>query len=174
MPNTQSSIPTTCSGCQRGSPTSKHKRANSDEHTCKRFKNVMTEEEEIIQTKGGRGGKKQKRQHIRFILKNAATDAKYYADHEGIHQASGRTNRIYLNSAKYIKVGQHTWVDHIFSNAVVNGMYSFHGSATAYTEYWNNTFGQVNLENLITNIYGKPLSKNQFEALLLIKMYIWN
>ena len=73
-------------------------------------------------------------------------DAKYYADHEGIHQASGRRNRIYLNSAKYIKVGQHTWVDRIFSNAVVNDMYSFHGSAAAYTEYWNNTFGQVNLE----------------------------
>ena len=73
-------------------------------------------------------------------------DAKYYADHEGIHQASGRRNRIYLNSAKYIKVGQHTWVDRTFSNAVVNGMYSFHGSAAAYTEYWNNTFGQVNLE----------------------------
>jgi len=33
-------------------------------------------------------------------------DAKYYADHEGINQASGRRNRIYLNSAKYIKVGQ--------------------------------------------------------------------
>ena len=73
-------------------------------------------------------------------------DAKYYADHEGIHQATGRRNRIYLNSAKYIKVGQHTWGDHTFSNAVVNGMYSFHGSAAAYTEYWNNTFGQVNLE----------------------------
>ena len=73
-------------------------------------------------------------------------DAKYYADHEGIHQASGRRNRIYLNSAKYLKVGQHTWVDCTFSNAVVNGMYSFHGSAAAYTQYWNNTFGQVNLE----------------------------
>ena len=73
-------------------------------------------------------------------------DAKYYADHEGINQASGRRNRIYLNSAKYMKVGQHTWVDCSFSNAVVNGMYSFHGSAAAYTDYWNNTFGQVNSE----------------------------
>jgi len=25
-------------------------------------------------------------------------------------------------------------------------MYSFHASAAAYTDYWNNTFGQVNLE----------------------------
>ena len=28
----------------------------------------------------------------------------------------------------------------------MNGMYSFHASAAAYTDYWNNTFGQVNLE----------------------------
>jgi len=25
-------------------------------------------------------------------------------------------------------------------------MYSFHASAAAYTDYWNNTFGHVNLE----------------------------
>ena len=62
-------------------------------------------------------------------------DAKYYADHEGINQASGRRNRIYLNLAKYIKIGQRVWVDRSFSNAVVNGMYSFHGSAAAYTDY---------------------------------------
>ena len=76
-------------------------------------------------------------------------DAKYYADHEGINQASGRRNRIYLNSAKYIKIGQRVWVDRSFSNAVVNGMYSFHASAAAYTDYWNNTFGQVDLEQPI-------------------------
>jgi hypothetical protein len=76
-------------------------------------------------------------------------EAKYYADHEGINQASGRRNRIYLNSAKYIKIGQSVWVDRTFSNAVVNGMYSFHASAAAYTDYWNNTFGQVDLEHSI-------------------------
>ena len=73
-------------------------------------------------------------------------DARYYADHEGVDQASGRRNKIYLNSAKYVKVGQNIWVDHSFSNPVVNGMYSFHASAAAYTDYWNSTFGQVNLE----------------------------
>ena len=76
-------------------------------------------------------------------------DAKYYADHEGVLQTSGRRNRIYLNSAKYIKIGQRVWVDRFFSNAVVNGMYSFHASAAAYTDYWNNTFGQVDLEHLV-------------------------
>lgn len=72
-------------------------------------------------------------------------DAKYHADHEGLPQSSGRRNKIYLNSAKYIKIGQQIWVDRSFSNAVINGMYSFHASAAAYTEYWNNTFGQIDL-----------------------------
>ena len=51
-----------------------------------------------------------------------------------------RFNRVYLNSAKYLKVGQTLWVDRVFANAVVNGMYSFHASASAYTEFWNNSF----------------------------------
>ena len=32
---------------------------------------------------------------------------------------------------------------------MVNGMYSFHASAAAYADYWNNTFGQVDLEHSI-------------------------
>jgi len=28
-------------------------------------------------------------------------------------------------------------------------MYSFHASAAAYTEYWNNTFGQIDLEHSV-------------------------
>ncbi len=64
-------------------------------------------------------------------------DTNYHADHEGHNQTSGRRNRFYLNSAKYIKIGRSIWVDQSFSTAVVNGMYSFHASAAAYTEYWN-------------------------------------
>ncbi len=45
-----------------------------------------------------------------------------------------------------MKIGHHIWVDRSFSAAIVNGMYSFHASAAAYTEYWNNTFGQIDLE----------------------------
>jgi hypothetical protein len=41
----------------------------------------------------------------------------------------------------YLKVGQSLWIDRVFSNAVVNGMYSFHASAAAYKDYWNNSFG---------------------------------
>jgi hypothetical protein len=49
--------------------------------------------------------------------------------------------RVYLNSAKYLKIGKSLWVDHLFSTSVINAMYGFHASASAYAEYWNNTFG---------------------------------
>ena len=54
---------------------------------------------------------------------------------------------MYLNTARYLKVAQSTWVDREFSNSVLNGVYSFHASAAAYTEYWNNSFGtsEVNI-----------------------------
>ena len=63
----------------------------------------------------------------------------YQADHERVLQDGNRHTRVYLNSAKYLKVGQSLWVDRVFSNAVVNGMFSFHASASAFTEFWNNT-----------------------------------
>ena len=31
-------------------------------------------------------------------------------------------------------------MDRLFANGVVNGMYSFHTSAAAYTDFWNDTF----------------------------------
>ena len=69
----------------------------------------------------------------------------YLADCETLSEVVSveetRKRRIYLNSAKYLKVGQSVWVDRVFSNAVVNGIYSFHASASAYMEYWNNSFG---------------------------------
>ena len=63
----------------------------------------------------------------------------YFADHERVLQDDNRHTRVYLNSAKFLKVGQSLWVDRVFSNAVVNGMFSFHASASAFTEFWNNT-----------------------------------
>jgi hypothetical protein len=56
----------------------------------------------------------------------------YLADRETLSEVVSeeetRKRRIYLNSAKYLKVGHSVWVDRVFSNAVVNGMYSFHAS----------------------------------------------
>ena len=68
----------------------------------------------------------------------------YTSDHERFKDTSTVQNnfkRVYLNSAKYLKVGQSLWVDRLFSTSAINAMYNFHGSASAYAEYWNNTFG---------------------------------
>jgi hypothetical protein len=65
---------------------------------------------------------------------------KYVADHERAVEEDGGHSRVYLNSAKYLKIGQSLWVDHKFSNGVVNGTYTFHASVLAYAEFWNNTF----------------------------------
>jgi hypothetical protein len=65
----------------------------------------------------------------------------YYADHERAStQITGNHERIYLNSAKYIKIGQQLWVDRAFTRAVLDGIYTFHASAAAYAEFWNNSF----------------------------------
>ncbi|KAF8233224.1 hypothetical protein L208DRAFT_1073134, partial [Tricholoma matsutake] len=72
-------------------------------------------------------------------------NTKYMADHEqGVeNEGENRFSQLYLNSAKYLKVGQGLWVDRSFSQAVLNGLYTFHATAAAtaaYTEYWNNSF----------------------------------
>jgi hypothetical protein len=79
----------------------------------------------------------------------------YYADHEralvpydndgGGGDGDGddddeKHERVYLNTAKYIKIGQNLWVDRAFSTAVLSGMYTFHASAAAYVEFWNGCF----------------------------------
>src|SRR6202051_1798892 len=66
---------------------------------------------------------------------------KYMADHERAAEAvdSNQCNRVYLNSAKYLKIGQSVWVDRAFSHGVLNGIYSLHASASEYVEYWNDS-----------------------------------
>jgi hypothetical protein len=68
----------------------------------------------------------------------------YSADHERtpVPHEQGQFERLYLNSAKYIKVGQSIWVDRLFSNFVLCAMYNFHASAAAISEFWNNAFWQ--------------------------------
>ena len=63
----------------------------------------------------------------------------YYADHEhSVHDQ--RPMKLYLNSAKFLKVGQKVWVDRVFANAVVNGMDNLHASTSAFVEFWNMSF----------------------------------
>ncbi len=73
----------------------------------------------------------------------------YSADHERVVQNAVRKEctSVYLNSALYLKIGQSLWVDRIFSTAVLNAMYSFHASSSAYVEFWNNSFGSTDKEN---------------------------
>jgi CxC5 like cysteine cluster associated with KDZ transposases len=64
---------------------------------------------------------------------------------QGDNKDGGQPNKkkwskLYLNTAKYLRVGTRTWVDHSFSSMVLSGMYNLHASAAAFTESWNNTF----------------------------------
>jgi hypothetical protein len=69
-------------------------------------------------------------------------DTKYYADHESSKdpEIHSERRRFYLNSAKYLKIGQSLWVDRSFSGAVINATYSFHASSAAFAEFWNDSF----------------------------------
>jgi hypothetical protein len=59
----------------------------------------------------------------------------YYADHECASTADNTWMKLYLNSAKYLKVGKSIWVDRIFSGAILNGVYSFHASTSAFVDF---------------------------------------
>ncbi|PPQ86498.1 hypothetical protein CVT26_008260, partial [Gymnopilus dilepis] len=64
----------------------------------------------------------------------------YHGDRERFkHARYDLWNNCYLNSAKYLKVGQSVWVDRIFGQGVINGTYNFHASASAYMQYWNDS-----------------------------------
>jgi len=74
----------------------------------------------------------------------------YHIDHDIIQQSDGQSSQVYLRSASYLKIGQNIWVDRIFSSAVLKGLYSFHASTAAYTEFWNLSFGSINHSSSIT------------------------
>lgn len=71
----------------------------------------------------------------------------YAADHESYVIPDQRRRKVFLNMAPYLKVGTNIWVDRVFSNAVINGVYSFHASTSAYVEYWNQSFGSLYATN---------------------------
>ena len=72
-------------------------------------------------------------------------DTRYSADRERFLDPKDNITwkRLYTNSARYLKVGQNLWVDRSFSKAVMNGMFSFHASSQAYTQFWNNSYGST-------------------------------
>jgi hypothetical protein len=54
----------------------------------------------------------------------------------------------YLNSAKYLQLGSQIWADRHFCSAVVHGMYSFHASTSAYTDFWNHSYPTTSIHNV--------------------------
>ena len=72
--------------------------------------------------------------------KCTACSTTYHGDRERFKDDRyDKWNDCYLNSAKYLKVGQSVWVDRIFGQGVINGTYNFHASASAYMQYWNDS-----------------------------------
>jgi hypothetical protein len=69
----------------------------------------------------------------------------YTADSE--HNAQNNFE-CYLNSAKYLQLGSQIWADRLFCSAVVHGMYSFHASTSAYTDYWNHSYPATSIHNV--------------------------
>jgi len=61
-----------------------------------------------------------------------------------------KRDKVYLNDAPYIKIGQQLWVDRVFSKAVINATYSFHASASAFTQFWNDSYA---LEHVQGSLY---------------------
>jgi hypothetical protein len=70
-------------------------------------------------------------------------NTRYAADRERFIDPNDNTTwkQLYTNNARYLKAGQNLWVDRSFSKAVMNGMFSFHASSQAYTQFWNNSYG---------------------------------
>jgi hypothetical protein len=66
----------------------------------------------------------------------------YYADHERVAATEDTESmQFFLNSAKYLKVGQKIWVDRKFSTAVMNGIYHLHASTSGWANYFNDSYG---------------------------------
>jgi hypothetical protein len=64
-------------------------------------------------------------------------DTTYHGDHERFKDEHRLWNKCYLNSARFLKIGQSLWVDRKFSHSVLSAIYNFHASASAFTQYWN-------------------------------------
>ncbi|KAJ3494541.1 hypothetical protein NLJ89_g10785 [Agrocybe chaxingu] len=78
---------------------------------------------------------------------------RYYPDHKDFPSpVYNQRQEIHLNSARYLKIGQTLWVDRVFSKAVLSATYNFHASANAYTQFWNDSFGNATTEVVL----GRP------------------
>ena len=59
----------------------------------------------------------------------------YYTDHKCFKNNHALWTICYLNFAKYVKVRQALWIDQKLSHFILNRMYNFHASASAFTQF---------------------------------------
>ncbi|KAH6874118.1 hypothetical protein BKA70DRAFT_1449700 [Coprinopsis sp. MPI-PUGE-AT-0042] len=59
----------------------------------------------------------------------------YMADHT--YRGPDKT---FINDSPYLKIGNSRWGDRVFTQSVCNAIYSFHASAQAFTEYFNDSY----------------------------------
>jgi hypothetical protein len=64
-------------------------------------------------------------------------DTTYHGDHERFRDEHRMWSKSYLNSARFLKIGQSLWADRKFSHSVLSAIYNFHASASAFMQYWN-------------------------------------
>jgi len=85
----------------------------------------------------------------------------YYADHEHI-PASKDTEamKFFLNSAQYLKVGQKLWVNRQFLAAVLNAMYDLHASASGWTIFFNDTYGDEDFKLSCCHIWAASVNES--------------
>jgi hypothetical protein len=72
-----------------------------------------------------------------YLLSGECTQCKthYCPDSETYPLEDGQTQQVFINSARYLKIGASVWVDRVFANAVLGGMY----------KYWNECFGRTSI-----------------------------
>jgi len=87
---------------------------------------------------------------VQFLLENAVDVIPCIMLTTSVHlwKIEGNFLRVYLNTARYLKVGQNTWMDRSFSHAVVSGVYHFHASVASYAEYWNDQIWKQHPEGI--------------------------
>ena len=71
-------------------------------------------------------------------------DTTYYSDHERFKDNYGIWNKCYLNSARFLKVGQSFYVDRKLSHSVLSSVYNFHASTSAFMQFWNDCNSMTN------------------------------
>lgn len=73
----------------------------------------------------------------------------YHADHERSLPLQSNLNEginLFLNNARYVKIGQNLWADRNFSRSVIHAMHDLHASASGYRNFFAHAYGNDSLK----------------------------